>query len=344
MCPTSRTDPKITVSPLRKTMFFLSLIIAVMTVSHLVSAAIMASSLIPDQQMGGKTVIGTHLFRKQGEIIRGQQECTSLAKRSGYGEQHRKTHQYLSGKNIRSLFEASTYLSPDNGLELSGVVLIPQIRMELAEDSHSPKLCGMIGDEGGRRDTEFRVFLIDIAKKQPRSKQICINTSAIQTSGSGRNEMAEKPPSVGDTVMNRKSPTMAEQPVESVEFREIRKVVQTIDGIVHSWREYKFLTSENRCFIAVETVLPNKKFLSVREAKALLRASGRISGGTPKPDEMTVVPPSNIEDIPAIEEPFSLEPFLDQTTPKNLPKDSPVNVPDEDTEDRSKENSTPKKD
>jgi hypothetical protein len=59
---------------------------------------------------------------------------------------------------------------------------------------------------------------------------------------------------------------------------------------------------------------------------------------------MTVVPPSHIEDIPAIEEPFSLEPFLDQTTPKSLPKHSPVNVPDEDTEDRSKENSTPKKD
>ena len=236
-----------------------------------------------------------------------------------------------------------------------------------------------------------------------------MTVSAIQTSGSEGNEMAGTPPSVGDTSMNSKSPTMAGQPVETVEFREIRKVdqaingvayswheyefltsanrcfiavetvspnknflsvreakallrasgkipgdiagfveirsmVQTIDGIVHSWREYEFVTSANRCFIAVELVLPNKKFLSVREAKALLRASSKIQYDTPRPDEMTVVPPSHIGDIPAIEEPFSLEPFLDQTTPKSLPKHSPVNVPDEDTEDRNKEDSAPKKD
>jgi len=229
-----------------------------------------------------------------------------------------------------------------------------------------------------------------------------------QTTKKG-NEMAETPPSVGDTVTNSKSPTMAGQPFETVEFREIRKVdqtingvvyswheyefltsanrcfiavetvspnkkflsvreakvllqasgripsdiagfveirsmVQTIDGIVHSWREYEFVASANRRFIAVETVSPNKKFLSVREAKALLRASDRIPGAIPKPDEMTVVPPKHFGNDPVIEEPFSLEPFLDQTTPKSLPKYSPMDGPDEDTEDRSKKEPATKKD
>ena len=164
-----------------------------------------------------------------------------------------------------------------------------------------------------------------------------------QTTKKG-NEMAETPPSVGDTVTNSKSPTMAGQPFETVEFREIRKVDQTINGVVYSWHEYEFLTSANRCFIAVETVSPNKKFLSVREAKALLRASDRIPGAIPKPDEMTVVPPTHFGNDPVIEEPFSLEPFLDQTTPKSLPKYSPMDGPDEDTEDRSKKEPATKKD